>query len=172
MRAAYYEKQELEHILAVLMPANRLALEVSLATGLRIGDVLALRTAQLKPRFTVKEQKTGKTRSVYLPADLLRRAIAQAGRYYVFEGRTTNKCSRTRQAVFKDLARACKLLRLRTHISPHTARKTFAVEAYRASGGNLKRVQLLLNHSSEAVTMLYAMSDELCKRTRQRPTRQ
>lgn len=147
------------------MPPNRLALRVSLATGLRIGDVLSLMRVRLAPRMTVKEQKTGKSRRVYIPAALLEEMQAQAGRYWVFEGRTDPRKHRTRQAVYKDLARAAKLFRLPSwqHISPHSARKVFAVREYHKDG-DLKRVQQLLNHDSEAVTVLYAMADQLTMR--------
>lgn len=60
-RADYIAKQEFKHLLAALMPPNRLALEVSLATGLRISDVLNLRTERLEERMTIRELKTGKT---------------------------------------------------------------------------------------------------------------
>lgn len=72
---------------------------------------------------------------------------------------------RTRQAVYKDIKRAARLFRLpaQLQVSPHTARKVYAVAAYQTSG-SLKRVQALLQHSDEAVTMLYAMADELTAR--------
>lgn len=165
LRAGYIFEEELEHILAALMPPNRLALRVSLATGLRIGDVLSLMRVRLAPRMTVKEQKTGKSRRVYIPAALLEEMQAHAGRYWVFEGRTDPRRHRTRQAVYKDLARAARLFRLPSwqHISPHSARKVFAVREYHKDG-DLKRVQQLLNHDSEAVTLLYAMADQLTMR--------
>lgn len=130
MRSDYYFRAEVEHILAALTPANRLACEVSLATGLRIGDVLALKTAGLCQRMTVQEQKTGKNRRVRFTNDLYTRLLAFAGKTYVFPHRLDGRKHRTRQAVWKDL----------------------------------KRVQKLLNHSDEAVTMIYAMADELMKR--------
>lgn len=40
----------------------------------------------------------------------------------------------------------------------------YAVDEFEKSGGNLKRVQRLLNHSDEAVTMLYAMANIVKKR--------
>ncbi|MGX8711898.1 MAG: tyrosine-type recombinase/integrase [bacterium] len=164
MRSGFMEINEFEHVLAALMPANRLACEVSACTGLRIGDVLNLRSARLCERFTVRELKTGKTRRVTLPRDLLDRLIAQSGKIFVFEGRENYRKPRTRQAVYKDLTRAAKLFRIRgTHISPHSARKIYAVGEYRRTG-SLQRVKELLNHSDEAVTMLYAMADELSAR--------
>lgn len=164
MRSEYAPKGEIIHILAALQPLNRLACEISLFTGLRINDVLALKTEQVsKGRFTVREEKTGKTRLVYLPKELQARALACSGQHYVFEGRLNGKKHRTRQAVFKDLRRAADLFRIKNHISPHSMRKIYAVEEYRKYG-NLKKVQRLLNHSDEAVTMLYALADRLGKR--------
>lgn len=154
------------HILAALTPENRLAIETSLATGLRIGDVLQLHTEQLrKERFTIKEQKTGKSRRIRLPNDLRDDLLRQAGRFYVFEHRLDQRKHRTRQAVWKDLHRAAALFRLPKAlvIAPHSARKIFAVSKYQ-SGHSLQKVQQLLNHSDEAVTLLYAMADQLTEK--------
>ena len=49
------------------------------------------------------------------------------------------------------------------HVSPHTARKVYAVEQYRRTG-DLKRVQRLLQHDNESVTAIYAMADYLTAR--------
>lgn len=167
MRTEWIAKQELQHLLAALMPANRLALECSMATGLRISDVLSLKTEQVagaaNGRVTVKEMKTGKSRRIYIPVDMRTRMLQIAGRFYVFEHRYDSKRHRTRQAVFKDLKRITKMFRLKPNIAPHTARKCYAVEQYHKTG-DLYRVQELLNHSNEAVTMLYAMADELTER--------
>lgn len=167
MRSEWIPKGEFEHILAALYPQNRLACEISLATGLRINDVLALQTEKIKKqRFTVKEQKTGKTKIVRLPADLFNRCMACAGQHFVFEHRLNGRKHRTRQAVYKDLRRVAALFGVKQHISPHSARKVYAVDEFERSGHDLKRVQKLLNHSDEAVTMLYAMADVLGKRKR------
>lgn len=167
MRAEVVFKAEMEHILAALMPANRLAMEISMETGLRISDVLGLKREQLEKandnRISVRELKTGKIKRCRLPKELLERGLAQAGKIYVFENRMDYKRPRTRQAVYKDLKRACRLMRIKEHISPHSGRKVYAVEEYHKSG-DLKRVQKLLNHESEGVTMLYAMADEMTRR--------
>ena len=172
MRTDYIHKEELQHIIAALTAPNRLVLELSLATGLRIGDVLNLRLQALlgasERKLTVRELKTGKNRRVKLPAELYERCIAQAGKVYVFENRLDWKRPRSRQAVFKDLKRAAALFRVKVNVAPHTARKVWAVEQYRTTG-DLKRVQALLQHSSEAVTYLYAMADELTERRKPKP---
>lgn len=164
LKSQYIPKGDMEHILASLMPENRLACEVSLATGLRIGDVLSLTRSQIeKQRFTIKEQKTGKTRSVYLPNELWQRCLKNCGRLYLFEHRLNSRKHRTRQAVFKDLKRSATLFRCSENISPHSLRKIFAVNEFHNSC-DLQRVRKLLNHTDEAVTVLYAMADIVSKR--------
>lgn len=161
MRSEWIKGEIMSHILAALTYENRLACEVSLFTGLRIGDVLSLRSGKLfdyNGRFTIREQKTGKPRRVYLPADLRERLRDNAGRYFVFEHRTDPRKHRTRQAVFKDLKRAARAFRVHENVAPHSLRKMYAVEWF-AKSGSIKKVQNLLNHSDEAVTMLYALAD-------------
>lgn len=164
MRSDYIYKEQFRHILSALTEENRLAIEVSLSTGLRISDVLELRLIQLSPRFTIKERKTGKTKKVVLNNDLLDALLSISGKIFVFEGRTDYRKHRTRQAVYKDIKRATELFRIKNlNISPHSARKIYAVGQYKRTC-SISRVQELLNHSDEAVTMLYAMSDELSQR--------
>lgn len=155
------------------MPENRLAIEVAMATGLRISDVLGIKTDQLRDKkgelgnrskITVRELKTGKNRRVYLPNELRDKMIRNAGRYYVFEGRLSPKKHRTRQAVAKDMLRARKILRTKKLVvSPHTARKIWAVEQAK-TGKDIKKLQKMMNHSDPAITMIYAMADEITKR--------
>lgn len=166
MRTEWASHENLQHVFAALTPENALAAKVSLATGLRIGDVLAIRTEQIKQsggRFTIKEEKTGKSRAVRLPAELLDQCLKICGRYYVFENRLNVKKHRTRQAVYKDLKRAAKLFRLRENLACHSLRKAYAVDLYKRTGGDLEKVKQLLNHSSEAVTVIYALADCLDK---------
>lgn len=149
-----------------MMPANRLAVEIADVTGLRIGDVLTIRTDALvkAARLTVRESKTGKTRRVYIPAKLRARALNQCGAVYVFEGRNDIHKHRTRDAVYKDMVRAAKVFQRtgaapKGTISPHSARKRAAVRAYHKGGVDAARA--LLNHADGdiGVTLLYALSD-------------
>lgn len=161
-RSRFIERQLFEHLLAGLMPENAEALRLSLDYGLRIGDVLRMPSAVLvSGRWSFKEEKTGKRRRIRLSPTHIAACRAFAGKYYVFEHRTNARRHRTRQAVYKDLRRIAQAFRLR-YVSPHTARKVYAVERFRACG-DLKRVQRLLNHSDEAVTVLYALADQLGK---------
>ena len=163
MRTDYTSRESFEHILSALTPENRLALIVSMTTGLRIDDVLHLRTKDIvKQRFTITEMKTGKKRKVSISKALAEELFYYAGRFYFFEHRLDNKRCRTRQAVFKDLKRACKLFRISDElvIAPHSARKIYAVGEFQRTC-KIDTVKKLLNHSDEAVTILYAMADDL-----------
>lgn len=163
MRTTYANRQQLSHILAALMPENRLVMQLCIASGLRVSDVLELRTADLKRRQTVRQKKTGKTRRVQWPAALYEQMEQGAGRLWVFESRTDPKKHRTRQAVWKDVKRAEAVfkrsgqLSRRQNLGPHTARKFAAVEAYHKGG--LPAAQRLLSHSDPLVTRLYALAD-------------
>lgn len=166
-RTEYLLEEQVKLVLAALMPSNRLACEVSLHTGLRIGDVLALKTEDIKPRFWVTEAKTGKRKMVGLPDHLRRDLLAQAGKTYVFENRLDPEKHRTRQAVWADVKRAEKAFRLRQNIGPHSFRKDYAVYLMRKYG-DIERVKKALNHGSAATTMIYAMADAMLMQQRAR----
>lgn len=165
LRTDYINDEDLEVILALLMPQNRLICQVALHTGLRVGDVVSLRTDQLKSRFTVKESKTGKSRRVSLPADLLRRVKAQSGAVWAFPSPSDRSETghKTRQAVWADVKRAGKALRVKGNVGTHTMRKVYAVRKFDQTGGDLKAVQKALNHDDQTVTMLYALADVLAR---------
>ena len=99
MRSEYLLDREVELILQLLTPENRLVMRTLLHTGLRIGDVLRLKPEQLKPNFWITEQKTGKRRQVGLPEPLLTDLRASADSEYVFPGQRPGK-PRTRKAVW------------------------------------------------------------------------
>lgn len=163
-RTTYATPAQMGHILAALMPTNALIIRLCMATGLRVSDVLELRTGQLKKRQTVREKKTGKTRRVTWPEGLYEQMLEQAGRYWVFESRTDPRKHRQRQTVWKDVKKAeavfkrSKALQKRQNIGTHTARKVAAVSAYQRGG--MKAAQRLLNHSDDLVTRLYALADK------------
>lgn len=159
MTTEYLLNREVGHVLAALTPANRLVCEVMLHTGLRVGDVLSLRTQALGPRMWVTESKTGKRKQVGLPGDLLRRVKAQAGEVWAFPGRS-GKGHRTRQAVWADVKRAAKAFRLPQNAGTHSMRKVYAVDLLERYG-DIERVRRALNHDRLTTTLIYAMADKL-----------
>lgn len=157
MKTEYLLNREVDLVLAALTERNALVMRTALHTGLRVGDVLALRTAQLAPRFWVTESKTQKRRQIGLPEPLLGDLKKLAGPEWVFENPRTGR-PQTRQAVWKDVKRAAHALRLPQNVGTHSARKVYAVELL-AKYGDIERVRRALNHSSEAITLVYALAD-------------
>lgn len=162
MRSDWVDADSLSHVLAALMPANRLACEISMATGMRIGDVLSITAEQVrKQRFSYHEAKTGKVRRVRLSNELQRRALASMGNVYLFPSRSDGKRHRTRQAVYRDIRRAAKAFRLLEHVSPHSMRKFYAVNQFNEHDGDIDAVRRNLNHDRDATTMIYVLADAL-----------
>ena len=166
MRSEWVEDDTMRLVLAAMMPANALAIEVSLYTGLRIDDVLSLKTETVRrtARPYVRDSKTGKTHRIYLPAELRERMLAQAGRVWVWEHRLDWRRHRTRQAVYKDMRQAAAVYertgRLRAHISPHSARKVAAVRAYKRGGLDAAQALLVHDTGNPLVTLVYALADQ------------
>ena len=156
-------RREMEHVLAALTPANRLVCRVCVHCGLRVSDVLTLRTEQLRPsgQIWVTEHKTGKRRRVNLPKELLGQLQDQAGAVWVFPGTRDPAKHRTRQTVWADVKRAAKAFRMPQNVGVHSLRKYYAVEQLEHSKGNYERLRRLLNHADMATTMIYAMSFQL-----------
>ena len=167
MKTDYMLEQQLNLILAALLPDNRIVCQVALRTGLRVGDVLALKREQLARCFWITEQKTGKRRQVGLPDWLIVEIKRRAGSSeWAFPGRDPGK-PRTRQAIWKDLKRVQRALRLDINLGTHSMRKNYAVELMRQYG-NIAKVQRALNHESSTVTILYAMADKLTESAQER----
>lgn len=188
MKTDYIALDRMKGILNGLMPDNRDCLLLSMYTGLRISDVLALRwercsALQVGQLLTLTAMKTGKSVNVLISPPvfeiLKRRGAGLHQKGWVFPGRTQGTTSaqsgpetsahRTRQAVWKDLKRCARLYRcegrkLRENLGPHSCRKVFAVSLYRETK-SLEVVRRALGHSDLAVTLVYALADELTSRS-------
>lgn len=159
MRTKAIKPDAMDVVLRLLTPQNANVCRVCLAHGLRVGDALQLRTEQLRQsKITLREQKTGKRRVIVLSEQLRQQLFRYAGRVFVFPSRCDEYRHRTRQAVWKDLRRAARALRLSGGLGTHSMRKTYAVRKY-AACGDIRTVQRLLNHGDSAVTALYIMAD-------------
>lgn len=164
----YITDDDLELVLRLLTPRNRLVCLMAIATGLRIGDVVSM-PADIRQRTTIHEAKTGKSRRVWIPTALYQDCIAQARPPWLFPGARHSKTGHiTRQAVWADIKRAARAMRSERCIAPHSLRKVYAVRMYQASH-DLSAVSRALNHDDMAVTAIYALADQMAQR---RPTRQ
>lgn len=164
-------------------------MQAAFETGLRIGDVLSLRTKQIKQKtFTVTEQKTGKKRKIKLSEALKGELAKIAGREYVFPHRMDQTKHRTRQAVWKDIKRVQGVLEHEGYLpetntgrhsknnkgpvfGTHTGRKTFARRYYNNTG-DFDGLRQRLNHQRDEITAVYLMSALIdIKTSRKKPPR-
>ena len=135
--------------------ATALMLEANL--GLRIGDVLRLRLADIvkdgdRYRLAIVERKTRKERVFTVPL----RLYNYIRLYCIDNGIPADAVMfpLTERAVQKQLKLACDYLDIRG-VSTHSFRKYYATEIYKHNDYNIVLVQQLLQHSSTAVTQRY-----------------
>lgn len=161
MRSSIASKTDMEFILRLLTKENALAIETAMQTGLRISDVLRLKSDDLKKTsFTIREEKTGKSKRVRICNKSKEKLTKVAGKVYIFEKQGNGFEHRTRQAVWHDVKRATKCLRLKDNITPHSARKYYAERLLEFYKGDVCKVQKALNHTSPMVTVIYYLADQ------------
>lgn len=152
-------------VLACLCPENRRICEVALQTGLRISDVLSLKTCDLCQKMIIREIKTGKTRAVEIDGETFTELLAGAGEVYVFQHRNDINKHKTRQAVWKDLRHAAEKLHLGGYkgrgIGTHSMRKSYAKDMLEKAHGDVKAVQRDFRHADILCTTIYALAEEL-----------
>lgn len=158
MKSKYIEPAELERLRCMLAEEAWLPLWVSLETGLRIGDVVKLRKANLKPDgLHYKAQKTGKNGVAKVSAELRRELSRRRGKWFFPSPYKAGKHI-TRQCAWARIKAACKKAGIDPDgVSPHSLRKVFAVELYREKG--FRAVQEALQHRNAATTEIYSFAD-------------
>ena len=159
VKAEYLRADLYETIFHEMNDANADACRVALATGLRIGDVLSLKTCDINGDkiafYAQKTRKNGEISANSATIALLRKHTI-AHNPYCFPG-TKIGTHRTRQAVWADMRKACKLLGVDLHVSPHSCRKTYAVDLFHKQG--IEAVKEKLQHDNVSTTLLYAFAD-------------
>ena len=142
-----------------IRPNERVAVALTLQAnlGLRIGDIVHLRLADIifeggRYHLNMVEQKTGKARNFTVPAEV----YIYLQNYTIQQGlRPTQKLfPLTVRAVQLHLQKVCRYLGI-TGVSTHSFRKFFAVSIYMENDYNVELVRQLLQHSSVAVTQHY-----------------
>lgn len=144
---------------------NQLALRIMLETGLRAGEVVALRKDHVdleKCRITIREGKGAKDRTVWFNGGLREEIEAFLERddlpetEYLLPTRTGNPVdtSQLRKAVSKAVDRAGDAVSEPDRVSCHTFRHSYATMLYRETG-NLRLVQENLGHEDIRTTEIY-----------------
>lgn len=159
MRSEYIDREVWRAIMPSMTPENARAIAVSLETGVRIGDVLALHVSDLSDSgINYTAAKTGKRGYAPCSSRLLDLLREKAVGGVCFPSRDGSKSLyRSRQAVWKNVRDAARRSGIKPHVSPHSARKTFAVELYHKRG--IAAVQSALQHEDVNTTNLYALAD-------------
>lgn len=157
MRSRFLSEEELKKLREALSDEAFLPLIMALETGLRVGDIVALRTSSLKPDGVhYKAQKTGKPGIAKISAQT-RKRLNTKGKW-LFPSPYKKGQHLTRQAVWQRIKRAGKQAGVDLEgLSPHSMRKVFAVELYRKKG--FQAVQEALQHNYSSTTEIYTFAD-------------
>jgi integrase len=153
------DKKQIEAMKAALYGRNKLLFIFGINSALRISDVLKLKVGDVrgKTSLTVREQKTGKSKTFAFGASL-QKAIKElipadaADNDWLFTSRKGDKPI-TRVQAYRILNDAADKVGL-SEIGTHTLRKTFGYHAYKA-GTDLALLQSIFNHASQNVTLRY-----------------
>ena len=159
MRSEFVNSDSLKVLTSCMEYENGLALRICIETGLRIGDVLKLRKKDIQSnKIDFVASKTGKSGTKEISTRLSKEIerLSRNPEDFIFRGRGKSG-HRTRQAVYLDLKKACKRMGVEGQISPHSARKSYAVKVFHDKG--LNAVQKELQHRNVYDTFLYCLSD-------------
>lgn len=146
---------------------DRTMLELMYASGLRVSEIVSLKTVALglnEGVVRVVNGKGGKERLVPFGAEAgewLRRYLQEA-RPVLLEGKTCQEVfvgrhtgsGLTRQAFWSIIKRYAQLADIKVPLSPHTLRHAFATHLLN-HGADLRVVQLLLGHADISTTQIY-----------------
>ncbi len=143
---------------------DRAILELLYATGMRVGELVALRLSEVQWGGELRVTGKGRKERVVLVADAAQAAL----RHYLQDGRPRLVARRTVDAAFVNarggplsdrgvriiVDRAIRRTALARRISPHVLRHTFATHLL-DGGADLRVVQELLGHVNLAATQIY-----------------
>lgn len=136
---------------------NILLFKIGISTGLRVGDIVKLKVADVKGKsnFKIREGKTKKERTVHLNAIMADIADYTKGmdvEYYLFPSRKGDSHITTTQA-YRVLVQAGELIG-RKDIGSHSMRKTFGYHYYKRTK-DVVTLMNIFNHSDQSITKRY-----------------
>lgn len=130
---------------------------IGINTGLRVGDLLKLKTNDVKrkKRIVIQEGKTKKPRTIQLDK-IYGEVQAYANTVtseWLFPSRKGDKPITTTQA-YRQLNKAAEMADTTEGIGTHTMRKTFGYWFYKQYK-DVAKLQAILNHSHPQITLTY-----------------
>ncbi len=150
-------------------PRDYLLFVFGINSGLRIGDILSLKLADikdsqgnLKDDLDIKEQKTGKTRKVFFNKQikeainhyLKKTDIFDLDQYLFTSEKSKKNRPITRIRAYQLINKWCKDTGLNCKVGGHTLRKSFGYHL-RKQGISIEQISSLLNHQNIKVTFRY-----------------
>ena len=161
MKSRFLEQSEIKNLRTALGDVAFLPLLVSLETGLRIGDVVALKKSSIKKDGIHFQAKKTKKRGIAKISAKTRKKLLENdknGEKWLFPSPYKAGHHITRQAIWQRLKKAGKSCGIEIDgLSPHSLRKVFAVELYREKG--FQAVKEALQHNYSATTEIYTFAD-------------
>jgi site-specific recombinase XerD len=138
---------------------HRIALAMLYASGLRIGELISLKIADIdteRRQIRIQNAKGRKDRYGILAESILpllnNYLMTYRPVYYFIEGPQQKRYSDG--SVRKFLQRSCQRAGIKKHCTPHTLRHSYATHLIE-NGVGLRYVQDLLGHSKPETTMIY-----------------
>ncbi|MBA7585694.1 Tyrosine recombinase XerC [subsurface metagenome] len=150
-------------------PRDFLLFVFGINSGLRIGDLLSLKLADvkndrggLKDDLDIREQKTGKTRKVFFNKQikeaishyLKKTDIFDLDRYLFTNEKSKKNKPLTRVRAYQLINEWCREVGIKHKVGGHTLRKTFGYHL-RMQGISIEQISSLLNHQNIRVTFRY-----------------
>ena len=153
-------------------PRDLLLFTLGINNGIRTGDLLKLKTAQLKyakpgDQIQIKESKTGKSNVLVINKSIYKtlRAYLDTSNLkdddYLFKSRKSSRTPLTIMTVNAKIKKWCRAINLKGNYGAHSLRKTFGYIQRTKYGVGFEILCKRFNHSNPAVTMRYlGISDE------------
>lgn len=164
MKTKYIEPEDVERLLGVMEWEEQLIVEIAIETGMRIGDILALKSENIdikKQRIIFTAQKTKKDAKIHISNQLFKKIypiMHKNPKKWIFPSPRDSSKHLTRQWFWKRVKRACRLSGVDPDgVAPHSFRKVFAVEYFKREG--LEATREALQHERASTTQIYALSD-------------
>lgn len=130
---------------------------IGINTGLRVGDLLKLKTSDVKRKktITIQEGKTKKPRTIELEGIYaeIQAYVKDVSSEWLFPSRKGDKPITTTQA-YRQLQKAAEMADITEGIGTHTMRKTFGYWFYKEHK-DVAELQMILNHSHPQITLTY-----------------
>ncbi|MFE9076916.1 tyrosine-type recombinase/integrase [Bacillus mobilis] len=127
-------------------------------TGLRVGDLLKLKTKDVKKKkkFTIQEGKTKKSKTIIFSEKIyneIQEYVKSVDSEWLFPSRKGDNAITTTQ-VYRQLNKAAEMVDMPDGIGTHTMRKTFGYWFYKQYK-DVAKLQAILNHSHPQITLTY-----------------